>query len=429
MTNTSVKDKDTCPEAHDQEHMTTSTCRAHSRAFRSLLFLPSPMDSLKPELWTSSSNDIQVLLTNNGEVTPLRPLFTYPIFGDSETVFGFKELQMFLCFDHYTFFPFYNAKWLDALADAVDPKDALARVLPLLAVYKDEMQWLEASAKEKLSYEIPGARVARWHDMSVYKIDLTASAGVELLRRVQVMVLLYIEAGSYIDASDPLWEFYVVYRDADAELEDQEPSLAGFVTAYNYWKYPGASAFDAGTSATRKKISQFVVLPPFQGRGVGAAVYTALFDLWLADLAVGEIVVEDPNEAFDDMRDKADLARLRKAVDWQTIDLARLGLDWYHQFRKSLKLERRQYSRLMEMVLLSNYQKYKQIRYKDVRLFIKNRLYQKNREALMSLEKPVRMDKLQTAYQALEEDYYRILGMSTRGGFVEGPDLKRVRVV
>lgn len=96
----------------------------------------------------------------------------------------------------------------------------------------------------------------------------------------------------------------------------------------------------------------------------------------------------------------------------KSIDIDRLNLEWFEQFRISQKLERRQFSRLMEMILLSNYQTFKTLRYKDIRLFIKNRLYQKNREALMSLEKPVRMDKLQTAYQALEADYYRILGIA-----------------
>lgn len=371
------------------------------------------MDALKPEVWTTSSNTIQVYLTNNGDVQQLRPEFTYPIFGDSESVFGYKGLEMFICFDHYTFYPFYNVKWQEALPEAMDVKGALERVLPPLAVYKDEMAWLEASAKEKLTYEIPGQEIARWGDgFAVYRIDLSTSAGVELLRRVQIMVLLYIEAGSYIDATDPLWEFYAVYRDGLGEEDDQEPSLVGFVTAYNYWKYPGASSFDAGTVTTRKKISQFVVLPPYQGRGVGREVYRALYREWHADPTVYEIVVEDPNEAFDDMRDKADLARLKTAIDWKSIDIDRLNLEWFEQFRISQKLERRQFSRLMEMILLSNYQTFKTLRYKDIRLFIKNRLYQKNREALMSLEKPVRMDKLQTAYQALEADYYRILGIA-----------------
>ncbi|KAH3685484.1 hypothetical protein WICPIJ_003543, partial [Wickerhamomyces pijperi] len=46
---------------------------------------------------------------------------------------------------------------------------------------------------------------------------------------------------------------------------------------------------------------------------------------------------------------------------------------------------------------------------KNVRLQIKKRLYIKNRDALVELEKADRMDKLQTAYERLREDYERIL--------------------
>ncbi|KAF8001491.1 hypothetical protein HF325_003992 [Metschnikowia pulcherrima] len=44
-----------------------------------------------------------------------------------------------------------------------------------------------------------------------------------------------------------------------------------------------------------------------------------------------------------------------------------------------------------------------------VRLFIKQRLYEKNIEALKDMDEPTRLDKLQTAYMSLEDDYYRIL--------------------
>ena len=37
-------------------------------------------------------------------------------------------------------------------------------------------------------------------------------------------------------------------------------------------------------------------------------------------------------------------------------------------------------------------------------------MYDKNKEGLATLDDNTKKDKLQTAYQALEEDYYRILG-------------------
>lgn len=72
--------------------------------------------------------------------------------------------------------------------------------------------------------------------------------------------------------------------------------------------------------------SQFVVLPPFQRQGHGcmspskqvnsksnqfiAALYTAIYQRVLSQDHVSELTVEDPAEAFEDLRDRNDLKML-----------------------------------------------------------------------------------------------------------------------
>ncbi|EGV61903.1 histone acetyltransferase 1 [Yamadazyma tenuis] len=368
-------------------------------------------EALKPELWTVSSNEALKLFVAepNGTAINFKPAFTYPVFGDSESIFGFKNLVIFLCFDHYTFYPFLNVKYDTKLNDEVEePKDTIMKFLPESTVFKDEIKWVDAIKNEKETYSIPGTIVGGFESFAIYKIDMKQAAAVELHKRLQILVLLYIEAGSFIDHKDELWDLYVIY-DTPNDPED-EPSIVGFVTAYNYWKYPGASNFDAGIKQSRKKISQFVILPNFQGQSIGSKTYSALYDLWLKDDQIVEIVVEDPNEHFDDMRDKSDLNRLKSVINLKDINLTKVKSEaWLETFRVEQKLEKRQFNRLVEMILLSNFKTFKNLSYKNIRLFIKQRLYNKNKEALLSLEKPVRLDKLQTAYQTLEEDYYRIL--------------------
>lgn len=388
-------------------------------------------EALKPELWTASANEaLKLFVTEpSGTAVNFTPSFTYPIFGDSETIFGFKDLVIFLCFDHYTFMPFLNVKYEKKLNDEVEePRDVMMKYLPPLTVVKDEIQWVDLIKQEKQDYSIPGVKVGTFDEFQVYKINLKDAAGVELHKRIQILVLLFIEAGSFIDFSDELWDLYVVYTTAE------EPSLVGFCTAYNYWKYPGAEKFDNSVREVRKKISQFIVLPNFQGKSIGSRFYNELYNLWLKDLEVVEIVVEDPNESFDDMRDKSDLSRLKNVVNLQDINFGKIaspeGKAWLHELKVGQKLETRQFNRLVEMVLLNNYKTFNKMSLKQIRLFIKQRLYEKNKEALLTLEKPVRLDKLQTAYQALEEDYYRILGglnLYKRVGEEVGGDKKRVK--
>lgn len=372
-------------------------------------------EALRPELWTISSNEaLKLFVTEpNGTAINFQPTFTYPIFGDNESIFGFKDLVIFLCFDHYTFMPFLNVKYEKKLNDEVtEPKETMMKYLPLLTVFKDEIKWVDLIKQEKQDYQIPGQKVASFDGQyDIYKLDLNNESGIELQKRLQILVLLFIEAGSYIDYTDDLWDVYVVYDKKNSQ--DEEPSLVGFCTAYNYWKYPGHEKFDEGIKEVRKKISQFIVLPNYQGKSIGSKFYNELYQLWLNDSSIVEIVVEDPNESFDDLRDKSDLTRIKSLVNLQDINFDKLnsedGKKWLNEFKASQKLETRQFNRLVEMILLSNYKTFNQLNLRQIRLFIKKRLYEKNKEALLTLEKPVRLDKLQTAYQALEEDYYRIL--------------------
>ncbi|KAI5966531.1 HAT1 [Candida pseudojiufengensis] len=372
--------------------------------------------SLQPELWTSSSNDaLKCFITNEEEAIKFQPIFTYPIFGDSETIYGYKDLQIFLCFDHFTFKPFLNIKYLEKLndSDLIDIKSTIGKYLPDSTIFKDEIKWVDSIKEEKQNYKIPGNKVDEFKidniEYEIYKIDLSSPEGLELHKRLQILVLLYIEAGSFIDSEDKLWDLYVFYEKPQGE---KEPSIVGFTTAYNYWTYPGALKFDEGIKETRIKISQFIILPMYQNKGLGQIFYTHLCDnIWLKDSNIIEIVVEDPNEQFDDLRDKADLKRLSNLnFDFSKVIPNNIDLNWVNKTKKDLKFENRQFSRLLEIILLYKLKHTKDVSKSDVRKFIKQRLYKKNKEGLDNLDENNRKDKLQTAYQNLEDDYYRILG-------------------
>ncbi|RLV94303.1 Histone acetyltransferase type B catalytic subunit [Spathaspora sp. JA1] len=366
--------------------------------------------SLQPEQWTSSANEVVKLFVTDSEgAINFSPTFTYPIFGDAETIYGYKDLVIFLCFDHFTFKPFFNVKYSEKLddPDIVDVEQLLRKFLPDSAIFKDEAKWVDSIKQEKeAGYSIPGDLIDSFDnegsEYEIYKINVKDSAGLELHKRLQILVLLFIEAGSYIDTSDELWDLYVVY-DKDSS------SIVGFATAYNYWKYPGANKFDDNKREIRKKISQFIILPIYQGKRLGGQFYSRLFDVWHKDDEVVEVVVEDPNESFDDMRDRADLSRLNKILDLSIVT-PKVETSWIEETRKQLKLEKRQFSRLLELILLYKLKHTDELTKKDVRLFIKKRLYNKNKEGLSSMDENTKKDKLQTAYEALEDDYYRILG-------------------
>ncbi len=197
----------------------------------------------------------------------------------------------------------------------------------------------------------------------------------------------------------------------------------------------------------RERISQFVILPPNQRQGHGARFYEIMVETFIKDPSVHEITVEDPNEAFDDLRDFSDLVRLR-----QNPTFARLRIDTsvplapnsgrlptakllprstLDELRRSHKIAQRQFDRLVEMQLLSlvlaKVQRVLPNRRKDVgrnpqtatgderhyflwRLLVKQRLYKRNVDVLAQLDLPERKLRLEDAMQDQEKDYIRILG-------------------
>ncbi|KAG2734917.1 hypothetical protein G9P44_001131 [Scheffersomyces stipitis] len=397
--------------------------------------------ALQPEQWTVSANEaLKLYVTDPDGATNFQASFTYPLFGEAETIYGYKDLVIFLCFDHFTFYPFLNTKYADKLKDPeiVDVKAVVQKYLPESTIYKDEAKWADAIKNEKDTYQIPGELVDSFEQdvegklatFDIYKINLKDAAGLELHKRLQILVLLFIEAGSYIDASDDLWDVYLLYQSVEGQ---EDPSIVGFTTVYNYWKYGGSEKFDNDEQFVRLKISQFVILPMYQGQGLGGQFYSKLFDIWHKDEKVVEIVVEDPNESFDDLRDRSDLVRLSKSLKLTDIT-TKLTSEWKEKERQKLKLEKRQFSRLLELVLLYLFKRNAgSDTKKDIRLFIKKRIYEKNIEGLKTLDDNSKKDKLQTAYVALEEDYYRILGdiqlpVKREGDGEENGNVKKTKV-
>lgn len=64
----------------------------------------------------------------------------------------------------------------------------------------------------------------------------------------------------------------------------------------------------------RYRISQVLILPPYQRQGHGRRLYDLIYNQCLARPDVRQVTVEDPNDEFQTLRDLADVARLREAM-------------------------------------------------------------------------------------------------------------------
>lgn len=291
----------------------------------------------------------------------------------------------------------------------------------------------------------------------------------QYLKRIQILVLLLIEGGSYIDLNDPQWslerwDIFMLYKKEHSPTGGGSPyTFVGYSTVYKYHmllpKFP-ADPVPTGSGIVpsytvkktndafednpyRARISQFVILPCFHGEGHGSLLYNAIVSYFRDDALAIEITVEDPNERFDDLRDYNDLVYLRTIPEFQALQVntstvtkskgpvptndivSRATLE---RIRLSQKIAPRQFYRLVEMQLLSRIPTYirqnlmyeakqgtkeeiklKEREYYLWNLFVKQRLYRHNKQTLMQLDRAERIDKLEEAVSSVEADYARLL--------------------
>lgn len=358
----------------------------------------------------------------------------------------------------------------------------------------------ETAIKPTLNNWTPPGKLVRTIERNgetyeVWKGSLADEAVKQLVKRIQILVLFHIEGGSYIgeDAEgkeDPeyslaRWNVFFLYnKQAVPGAEGQcKYIFHGYSTVYNFWLLqsptpptsPGKPPAliepktddnwelpDGDVSYSefphRARISQFLILPPFQGKGAGAMLYNTIFDLESKNEATKEVTIEDPNEAFDLLRDVCDMKYLRKNVPEfanlavnpdvivpekgailhhntqvsiiddraSTSTKGIVDVEALEKLRQRVKIAPRQFWRLVEMHLMSKLPvsvrpepegeskqktapKADKHLYMLWRILLKQRLYRRNISILGEFEITERILKLNETLDNVEWEYARIL--------------------
>jgi histone acetyltransferase 1 len=302
----------------------------------------------------------------------------------------------------------------------------------------------------------------------IWKGSLADLAVQQMVKRIHILVPLFIEGGTFIDLQDPAldrWTVFFLYQKKTVEASKSPYIFMGYSTVYRYFYYqpltttpsqqrishPATLDFSLPlpvptkpTFSSRSRISQFVILPPFQGGGNGSRFYNAIFDYYLHDPLTIEITVEDPNEQFDDLRDLNDLTLLRTMPEFEALHINTSSVPRakspiprdivdstaLESLRKKMKIAPRQFYRVVEMNLLSKIPTTvrqsllleqerrvekdaglaeKKKEYRLWQLWVKKRLYKHNKDMLMQLDRVERIEKLEQALGGVEADYARLL--------------------
>lgn len=307
----------------------------------------------------------------------------------------------------------------------------------------------------------------------VWKGTLADPLVLALVNRVQILVSLLIEGGTPIPTepteereADPLdrWTVYFLYQKRQRADDSGKFTyvFAGYSTVYRYFIFRPQETVTTGDLELpnrtmpfadfpcRSRISQFIILAPFQHKGNGQRLYNPIYKSLLEDSKTFEVTVEDPNEAFDVLRDRADLAFLRQQPEFNnlkintSIKIPETGLvpsnivdkKTLEAVRTKFKIAPRQFSRLVEMHLMSKLadsvrtsmdllaegeQKGKKAATKDEeheyrlwKLITKSRIAAQNKEQLSQAEPSERIEGLNKTLTSVELEYALLLSMFER---------------
>lgn len=159
-------------------------------------------------------------------------------------------------------------------------------------------------------------------------------------------------------------------------------ATVGYSTVYLYYAYP---------QNIRPRISQMLVLPPFQGMGIGAELIETVYRKFKADDKVVDITVEDPSDDFRRVRNYVDSKLCKKLPEFQPECLKEgFSKAMIEAAKKHYKINPRQCRNIYEILRLMATNINDPKEYQEYRLCVKKRLnapHHKQKEDLKKVEK------------------------------------------
>ncbi|PGG99646.1 histone acetyltransferase 1 [Blastomyces parvus] len=300
-------------------------------------------------LGTCDANDvIQISMVQPAEgklnaLSTFRPEFTYPIFGEEETIFGYKGLSIRLRYAAHDLRSNVHISYDDKfkpVADvaAVDLLKILGSYLPKASfATSEEFEQSLLNDESAKDFRPPGKLVHRYtskqRNYEIWAGSLIDPEIRTILDRIQIFVSFFVEGGTPITTDDVEWTLrrwtvYFVYEKIDPPTPNAPSySFVGYATTYRWYFYlpepsntknheitdipfPYAEEISIAQLPARLRIAQFLILQPHQQSGHGSQLYHTIHSACLADPTLHELTVEDPNEAFDYLRDTNDYKTL-----------------------------------------------------------------------------------------------------------------------
>lgn len=216
---------------------------------------------------TSVRFDSQASVSSSQEIdhpkVTFKPEYMHHFIED-EVVRGYKNPELHFYFSHLTMECYFHYTFEAAEKDAVNLdahfKHFFKNGLILDRGVFESKLWKQ----EDTQSEIGTLLASKTQNGEVYELREIVDYGKDkksthFVQNIQIFLKFYIETGSYIDDEDHMWRLLMLFR-LD---EKKHRCFCGFISYYPFFKQ---------MDMYRIRISQIVILPCYQRRGLGSLI-------------------------------------------------------------------------------------------------------------------------------------------------------------
>ncbi|XP_058074114.1 probable histone acetyltransferase type B catalytic subunit [Magnolia sinica] len=234
-------------------------------------------------------------------------------FGEDGRIYGYKDLKIDIWLNGISFHAYADISFqstFNGSKGTTDLDPALKKIFGESLVEKKE-EFLQTFTTDRhyistiISHgEVVHCEASKGRDNTtqnlVIRMGLRSMPVGELYSRLVPLVFLNVEGGSAIDVTDPRWDIYLVVERKAGQSGTIDSKLLGFASIYRFFHYP---------DSTRLRISQILVLPPYQGQGYGRLLLETLNSMAIYE-NVYDVTAEEPSDYLQHVRGCIDTLRL-----------------------------------------------------------------------------------------------------------------------
>uniref|UniRef100_A0A0E0B1U4 histone acetyltransferase n=2 Tax=Oryza glumipatula TaxID=40148 RepID=A0A0E0B1U4_9ORYZ len=211
--------------------------------------------------------------------TSLQPFDLNHFFGEDGKIYGYKNLKINV--------------WISAIS---------------FHAYAD-ISFEETSDESQISslfFRIAGLNCFPYRysnvvtDGNVIKHVELQGAAAFLYCRLVPLILLLVEGSTPIDITEHGWEMLLVVKKSAQASSSSNFLVLGFAAVHHFYHYP---------ESTRLRISQILVLPPYQGEGHGLRLLETINSISESE-NIYDVTIEDPSDYLQYIRSSIDCLRL-----------------------------------------------------------------------------------------------------------------------